>query len=182
MPRPDKIYQALEPTFTASGCSSLLVTTGNRPANPSAAYWRRCLVGEGHHHPVFIPATARPDRDEAWLEQKRRTILPDAFSTEYALTWEQAIAGSGGHVFTAAEVEAAMSDAPPLVQSAQPGRKYVIGWDIGSRRATIPSASSLTSPRRSWTSLATFASRATTRRSNTRSRTCTPRLLALRSR
>jgi phage FluMu gp28-like protein len=26
-----------------------------------------------------------------------------------------------------------MTDARPLVQSARPGRKYVIGWDIGSR-------------------------------------------------
>ncbi len=133
MPRPDKIYQALEPTFTAPGCTSLLVTTGNGPANPSADYWRRCLAGEGLHHPVFIPATARPDRDQAWLADKRRTMLPDAFSTEYALTWEQAIAGTGGHVFTAQEIDAAMTDAYPLVQSAALGRKYVIAWDIGSR-------------------------------------------------
>jgi hypothetical protein len=133
MPRPDRIFASLEPTFSAAGCTSLLVTTGNGPANPSAAYWRRCLAGAGLHHPVFIPATARPDRDDAWLEQKRRTMLPEAFSTEYALSWEQAIAGPGGHVFTAEEVEAAMVDARPLVQSALPGRKYVIGWDIGSR-------------------------------------------------
>jgi hypothetical protein len=133
MPRPDRVFASLEPTFSAPGCTSLLVTTGNGPANPSAEYWRRCLAGKGLHHPVFIPATARPDRDAAWLEQKRRTMLPDAFSTEYALTWEQAIAGAGGHVFTAAEVEAAMTDARPLVQSALPGRKYAIAWDIGSR-------------------------------------------------
>jgi hypothetical protein len=31
MPRPDRVYQALEPTFTAPGCTSLLVTTGNGP-------------------------------------------------------------------------------------------------------------------------------------------------------
>jgi hypothetical protein len=133
MPRPDRVFASLEPTFSAPGCTSLLVTTGNGPANPSAEYWRRCLAGQGLHHPVFIPATARPDRDAAWLEQKRRTMLADAFSTEYALTWEDAIAGTGGHVFTAEEIEAAMTDARPLVQSALPGRKYVIAWDIGSR-------------------------------------------------
>ncbi len=87
----------------------------------------------GLHHPVFIPATARPDRDAAWLEQKRRTMLPDAFSTEYAQTWEQAIAGSGGHVFTKAEIDAAVTDARPLCTQALRGRKYVIAWDIGSR-------------------------------------------------
>ena len=133
MPRPDRILASLEPTFSAPGCSSLLVTTGNGPANPSAEYWRRCLAGEGLHHPAFIPATARPDRDAAWLAQKQRTMLADAFSTEYALTWEQALAGPGGHVFTAAEVEDAMVDANALVQSALAGRKYVIAWDIGSR-------------------------------------------------
>jgi hypothetical protein len=133
MPRPNLVYQALEPTFSAPGCTSLLVTTGNGPASPAADYWHRCLAGEGLHHPLFIPATARPDRDQAWLEQKRKTMLPDAFSTEYALSWEQALAGTGERVFTAQEIEDAITDANPLVQSAIPGRKYVIGWDIGSR-------------------------------------------------
>jgi hypothetical protein len=63
MPRPDRIFASLEPTFSAPGCTSLLVTTGNGPANPAAEYWRRCLAGDGLHHPVFIPATARLDRD-----------------------------------------------------------------------------------------------------------------------
>jgi hypothetical protein len=134
MPNPDRVYQALEPTFTAPACTSLIVTTGAGPANPSADYWRRCLADEGLHHPVFIPATARPGRDEAWLEHKRRTILPDAFSIEYALTWEAAIAGTGGRVFSVKEIDAAITDARPLVQSALPRRKYVIGWDIGSRQ------------------------------------------------
>jgi transposase-like protein len=133
MPNPNRVYQALEPTFTARGCTSLLVTTGSGPANPSADYWRRCLAGEGLHHPVFIPATARPGRDQAWLEDKRRTMLPDAFATEYALSWEAAIAGTGARVFSAEEIDAAMSEAHPLVQAALRGRKYVIGWDIGSR-------------------------------------------------
>jgi hypothetical protein len=45
--------QGLEPTFTAPGCTSLIVTTGAGPANPSADYWRRCLADEGLHHSVF---------------------------------------------------------------------------------------------------------------------------------
>jgi hypothetical protein len=134
MPRPDRVYQSLEPTFTAPGCTSLIVTTGTGPANPSAEYWRRCLAGDGLHHPLFIPATARPDRDQAWLKQKRRTMLPDAFAVEYALTWQQAIAGTGGHVFLAAEIDAATTDARELVPRALRGRKYVTGVDIGSRR------------------------------------------------
>jgi hypothetical protein len=60
-------------------------------------------------------------------------MLPDAFATEYALSWEAAIAGTGARVFSAEEIDAAITDARPLVQSALPGRKYVIGWDIGSR-------------------------------------------------
>jgi hypothetical protein len=60
-------------------------------------------------------------------------MLPDAFSTEYALSWEQALAGPGGRVFAGEAIAAAMVDANPLVQSALPGRKYVIAWDIGSR-------------------------------------------------
>jgi hypothetical protein len=133
MPRPDRIYQSLEPTFTAPGCTSLIITTGAGPANPAADYWRRCLDGDGLHHPIFIPATARPDRDQAWLEHKRRTLPADAFTTEYACTWEEALAGGGARVFTCAEIDAAMSDPRPLLSRAEPGRKYVIGVDIGSR-------------------------------------------------
>jgi hypothetical protein len=43
MPNLGRVYQVLEPTFTAPGCTSL-------------------IAGEGLHHPVFIPATARPLR------------------------------------------------------------------------------------------------------------------------
>src|SRR5262249_14676171 len=54
MTRPDAIYSSLEPTF-AHG-TSLILTTGSGPANPSAEYWRRCLDGQGLHFPLFIDA------------------------------------------------------------------------------------------------------------------------------
>ena len=133
MPRPDRILASLEPTLSAPGCTSLIVTTGNGPGNPAADYWHRCLTGQGLHRPLFIPASARPDRDEGWLAEKRRTMLPAALATEYPLSWEDALSGSGERLFTEAEVETAMTHARPLVHSAQPEHKYVIAWDIGSR-------------------------------------------------
>ena len=137
MPRPDVVYQSLEPTFTAPGCTSLIVTTGAGPANPSADYWRRCLAGDGLHRPLFIPATARPDRGEAWLAEKKRTMLPSAFQTEYALTWQDAIAGTNEFVFSPKDIDAAGIDFYGL-GPAKPRHKYVKAWDIGQARdATV---------------------------------------------
>jgi len=136
MPRPDVVYQALEPTFSASGCSSLILTTGTGPANPAAEYWRRCLAGDGLHQPLFIPATARPDRDEAWLSHKRRTMLASQFKTEYALTWEDALAGSSGFLFRSEDIDRCGEDFYPP-GPAQRGRRYIKAWDIGVQDASV---------------------------------------------
>ena len=136
MPRPDVVYQALEPTFSAPGCSSLILTTGTGPANPAAEYWRRCLSGDGLHQPLFIAATARPDRDEAWLSHKRRTMLASQFKTEYALTWEDALAGSSGFVFRSEDLDYCGEYARPP-GPAQARRRYIKAWDIGVKDASV---------------------------------------------
>jgi hypothetical protein len=136
MPRPDVVYQSLEPTFSAPGCTSLILTTGAGPANPGAEYWRRCVAGDGLHHPLFIPATARPDRDDAWLAHKRRTMLASQFRTEYAMSPEDALAGTTGFVFASEDVDAAGRDFNPPGPAVR-GRRYVAAWDIGQKDATV---------------------------------------------
>jgi hypothetical protein len=143
MPRPDVVYQALEPTFSAPACSSLILTTGTGPANPAAEYWRRCLSGDGLHHPLFIPATARPDRDEAWLAHKRRTMLASQFKTEYALSWEDALAGSSGFLFRSEDIDHCGDDCL-RPGPAKRGRRYITAWDIGVRDATVGSVIDVT--------------------------------------
>jgi Terminase RNaseH-like domain len=142
MPRPDVVYQALEPTFSAQGCTSLILTTGNGPASPASDYWRRCLDGDALHHPVFLKADLRPDRDEAWFAAKRREMLPSQFATEYPMHWRDALAGTSKLLFSDALIDHAGIDTRytsnprpgfqfPIGQ-AQPRRRYVVGWDIGS--------------------------------------------------
>jgi len=84
-PGNERIFAALEPTFSAPGCTSELLTTGVGPADWSSEYWRSCKDGDGLHTPFFTPATARPDRTSEWLTAKRRTMTKAAFRTEYAL-------------------------------------------------------------------------------------------------
>lgn len=146
MPRPDVVYQSLEPTFSAPGCTSLICTTGSGPANPSAAYFKDCLNGEGLHLPLFIPATARPGRDETWLAQKRRQMRVNAFRTEYALSWMDAIAGTAEYEFESEDIDRCTqycryrSDGHRLaVPFGQPLEKhrYITAVDVGVKDATV---------------------------------------------
>jgi hypothetical protein len=157
MPRPDVIYSSLEPTFSAPGCTSLILTTGSGPANPSAEYWRRCLDGQGLHYPLFIPATARPGRDAEWLARKRKEMLANQFRTEYALTWQDAIAGVQGFAFAGEDIDQcsryprygpnSRTEWPlgepqlefPHKDPGEPRRRcrYLIACDIGVKDATV---------------------------------------------
>jgi hypothetical protein len=131
MPRPDVIYSALEPTFSAPGCTSLILTTGCGPANPSAEYWRRCLDGQGLHFPLFIPATARPGRDEAWLARKRTEMLANQFRTEYALSWQDALAGVQGFAFAGEDIDACS-------RYPRYGPNSRTGWPLGKPQLEFP--------------------------------------------
>jgi hypothetical protein len=131
MPRPDVIYSSLEPTFSAPGCTSLILTTGCGPANPSAEYWRRCLDGQGLHVPLFIPATARPGRDAAWMEKKRKEMLANQFRTEYALTWQDAVSGTQGFAFEGEDID-------ECSKYPRYGPNSRTGWPLGKKQTEFP--------------------------------------------
>ena len=109
---------------------------------------------------LFIDALQRPDRDDAWLAQKRKQMLQSQFSCEYPMTPEEALAGSSEFVFPKEHVDAAHTphiqhgryvcprhtlarryDDPygkcPLCPSKSQFRtcNFAIGWDIGGSGA-----------------------------------------------
>jgi hypothetical protein len=172
-PRNEQTYGSLEPTFTAPGATCHIITTGKGPADWSAAYWRECKSGDGLHYPIFIPATARPDRDEAWMTAKRKTMTAASFKVEYALAEEDALAGTAGYKFNHEDID--LTDAPtlrpvpmyhcprrcrlswrtekpqarcPYCKSRVRPVRYIKSWDIGgsARALTHRSARSSTAP------------------------------------
>jgi len=135
MRNPRKVWQAIEPSMAGS-CH--IVTTGLGPTNYSSEFWRRSESGETGFLPFFVDALRRPDRDAAWLEQKRRSFprISDA-KQEYPMTPEDAMAGDGGYYFEDAEIDAATAESTGK-SGPKPGRVYVKSWDIGrTRDATV---------------------------------------------
>lgn len=124
---PRRVWQAIEPSMAGS-CH--ILTTGLGPTNYTSDYWRRSLAGDTRHHPCFIGALSRPDRDAAWLRAQRRSMHEEEFNREYPLKWEDAISGGGGFVFKSTDVDMAGVDFLGL-SAATRDRRYVKAWDIG---------------------------------------------------
>lgn len=134
MINPTRAWSAVEPSV-APGGTCHIVTTGMGPQNYTSQYWRKCLSGDTGDHavfPCFVDALKRPDRTPEWYAAARRAQPDEAeFLREYPMKWEDALSGGGEFVFTGPEVDAASRDARGCIDRAQPGRKYVKGWDIG---------------------------------------------------
>jgi hypothetical protein len=164
-PDTETTFGRLEPTFTADGATATLVTTGNGPANFATLLWNQCKDGDGIFEPVFLPATARPGRDQAWLERKRRSMTASGFRSEYALTEQDALAGPAEREFSSDDIAQCIryprygsrsrtgwpfgkaQHAFPRKNRREPERlcKYILGVDVGKKDATVITAVDVTS-------------------------------------
>jgi len=130
MQNPRKVWQAIEPSMAGS-CH--FITTGKGPTNYTSEFWRRSRAEETGFRPVFIDALQRPDRDEAWLEAKRRGMRLEDARQEYPMTEEDALAGEGDYYFNEKELDRAAEETLGPCAGV-PGRSYVQSWDIGRHR------------------------------------------------
>jgi hypothetical protein len=105
IPRWDTVFSSLEPTMTSPGATSHIVFTGGGPANPTTAHYKRAESGDTTHAALFIDALQRPDRDAEWLERKRKTMLQSQWQSEYPMSAQEALAGSGEFTFDSRSVE-----------------------------------------------------------------------------
>jgi hypothetical protein len=112
IPRWDTVFSSLEPTMTSPGATSHIVFTGGGPANPTTAHYKRAESGDTTHAALFIDALQRPDRDVEWLERKRKTMLASQWQSEYPLTPEEALSGSGEFTFDSGSIDRADYGAP----------------------------------------------------------------------
>lgn len=126
MEAPRQVWQAIEPSFAGS---AHIITTGRGPVNYASVYWRKCMAGDTAFVPVFVSALNRPDRNEAWLEEKRRSMTEEAFRQEFPMTWEDALFAGGRFTFRGEDVTIAGMGRGP--REAEPGHRYVKSWDIG---------------------------------------------------
>jgi hypothetical protein len=132
---PEAVWVALEPTLPARA-SSALITTARMPGDFVHDYWLRSEKGETRHQAVFVSALARPDRSQAWLEQKLREEGKWRALRNYPRTAEEAFAAAGDPYFDPALLEAAQEDAPPPA-TARVGERYLKAWDIARKGASV---------------------------------------------
>lgn len=125
-------FGSIQPTLSAGGQFVALSTS-----DPSMGgygwfadmYWSS-KRGETGYTARFVPWSARPGRDLAWLEKQRRayTGLPEHFDAYYADTDAQAFAGKSGLVFPMFSEERHVK--PALIPIDQ-CRRVVAGVDLG---------------------------------------------------
>lgn len=125
-------FGSIQPTLSAGGQFVALSTS-----DPSMGgygwfadmYWSS-KRGETGYTARFVPWSARPGRDLAWLEKQRRayTGLPEHFDAYYADTDAQAFAGKSGLVFPMFSEERHVK--PGLIPLEQ-CRRVVAGVDLG---------------------------------------------------
>jgi hypothetical protein len=141
---PAKTLASISPSVADRiGSCHLLTTECVGPESESATYWRQCEADEGKHTPVFISSTARPDRDEAWLEAQRRSMSTADFNREYPTSAAQALEAAGERMFSSEDLDTCGIDALGCFPSAaeyesryaqffrNKPRKYSGGVDIG---------------------------------------------------
>lgn len=140
-------FGSIQPTLSAGGQFVALSTS-----DPSMGgygwfadmYWSS-KRGETGYTARFVPWSARPGRDLAWLEKQRRayTGLPEHFDAYYADTDAQAFAGKSGLVFPMFSEERHVKRVGDVIRGGQrivpldQCVRVVAGVDLGGGDPTV---------------------------------------------
>ena len=131
---PAKVWRATEESIIPGGTCHVL-TTGVGGGDFTGEEWRRARNGESRFFPLFIGALERPDRTQAWYDDKRRTTDPQALRQELPLTEEDALSGAGEFRFPGEALDLCTRYSRGL-RPWEPGRKYIIAVDPGEKDGT----------------------------------------------
>lgn len=95
----DALLDAVKPTVDGGGSLVLLSTVDkDRPQSAFKRIYRAARQGESGWHAIFLPWSARPERDPAWYAAQRQDILArtgtlDSLYQEYPANDVEALAG-----------------------------------------------------------------------------------------
>jgi hypothetical protein len=104
-----KVMQNVTPSVAPNSTFHIVCTEVLGAESPTAAYYRRCIAGEGKHVAMFCSALAREGRDLEWLEGMRRSLPKAEMSREYPLTWQEALEAAGERMFAGEDIDIAIS-------------------------------------------------------------------------
>jgi hypothetical protein len=140
-----RVYQNVTPSVAPNSTFHVVCTEVLGAESTTAAYYRKCVAGEGKHYAMFCSALAREGRDLDWLEGMRRSLPKAEMSREYPLTWQEALEAAGERMFAGEDIDIAVSqpygvfptqaayEAKFAYKFAKNGkrRRYSAGIDIG---------------------------------------------------
>lgn len=145
----NQLMGAVKPTIDTGG--KLVLLSRSNKAEPNSEFkriYRGAKAGENAWHPVFLPWTVHPQRDELWYERQRRDVLSrtgslDDLYEQYPATDTEALAAKTldkriSPLWLIGSYEERKpircKDAPALPQleiyyPPVPGKRYVLGAD-----------------------------------------------------
>ena len=98
LPNAEEAWASIEPVADVGG-RIVGLSTANGSGNFFHHLWTGSTTGNNKFSPMFFPWSATEDRDEAWYESKRDSMLPWQLAQEYPTTPEEAFIRSGNPVF-----------------------------------------------------------------------------------
>jgi len=98
LPNPEEAWASIEPVADVGG-RIIGLSTANGSGNFFHQLWVGASTGNNQFDPMFFPWSASEDRDEAWYEGKKDSMLPWQLAQEYPTSAEDAFVKSGNPVF-----------------------------------------------------------------------------------
>jgi hypothetical protein len=152
----DSIWRAAEPALEQSRGKAIVISTANGMQGCFFAMWAKAKRGENRFHPIFLPWSAHPDRDEEWYQGKlREAVREEDVHQEFPRTDQEAFVASGRPAFDTRALserlqsalepqktgDLSLKDARPLFYEnakgflkiwrfPEDGHRYVIGADV----------------------------------------------------
>ena len=98
LPNPEEAWASIEPVADVGG-RIIGLSTANGSGNFFHQLWNGASTGNNKFDAMFFPWSASEDRDEAWYEGKKSSMLPWQLAQEYPTSAEDAFVRSGNPVF-----------------------------------------------------------------------------------
>ena len=112
LPNPEEAWASIEPVADVGG-RIIGLSTANGSGNFFHELWVGSSTGTNRFAPMFFPWSATGDRDEAWYQSKKDSMLAWQLAQEYPTTPEEAFIKSGNPVFDLDVLEAMSSMIEP---------------------------------------------------------------------
>jgi len=126
-----QLLTAVKPTIDAGGQLGLISTVDKEDLSSEfKRIWAQAIAGENSYCPIFLPWSARPDRDAAWYARQKADYTEDDLFQEYPATLVEALAArKSSKRFLPAWLASCTGDMPSLEASGAPPLPGLVVWE-----------------------------------------------------